>query len=207
MLVADAPLDPRTVPDRIISMASQDPNEKEQANIRFKELVQQYKDPASKEFRYLNSIQEAIFGTVSSIANIRKKFEERVKNHDWINEEAVSMLAAIITALSTSNFDIPIMAAICGAVTAGIKLIFTYEKGSFKSRMEDELEIQVSSIITTATDKVKQIHDEIYTKVESVEMKDMEPAINSIAKSYSLSVILPRSTFFSLRRSTKSRNE
>jgi hypothetical protein len=31
------------------------------------------------------------------------------------------------------------MAAISGVVTAGIKLIFTYERGSLKARMNEEL--------------------------------------------------------------------
>jgi len=149
----DAPLEQRTVPDRIISMASIDHNKEEQAVLRLKELIQMYNDPTSNEFRYLNSMQEVPFAAVSSITEIRKKFEERVKDHDGINEEAGLMLAAIITALSASEFDLPIMAALSGAVTALIKFIFTVEKGSFKARMGNELEVQVNSIITAATTK------------------------------------------------------
>ncbi|GEM_PF-2682294 len=194
--MSGAPINPNIVPDIIMALVSEDQKEKDDEHQRLEGLIASYPNTESLEFRYLNNIVHILHGTAARVAAFRKEFREKVESHDAINEDAVILLGTIITAISTSGWGIPVMAAISGGVMAGIKLIFKLEKGKYKDKMRGELNNQINTIIIDATNRVIQIYNDTYGRpVEAAKIESMKKDVSSIAASFSTSVIPPATVF------------
>ena len=203
LTVSDAPINPIIVPDIMMALVSEDQQEKDKEEQRLNEQIAKYPDVNSKEFRYLNNIIHVIYGAVARVNKFRKEFTKKVENHDSINEDAVILLGTVITAITTSPWGIPAMAASSGGAMAGIKLVFKWEKGYYKDKMRGELNNQINILITETTNRVMEIYNDIYQPHQPMTMSDgMQKTLGSLAISFSTSVI-PPATFFSFKTPSK----